>query len=174
MRIREPTWPRLLPSSIVVNAATLGPVGRLPAPGTWGSFAGLGWFVVIIQPSGFVGGILLSALLLYFAFAVCGEAERRMTRIDPPELIMDEFASMPLVYLALEDVLAGDAAWAVLLLGLLLFRFFDIVKPFGIRGLQRFPGGAGVLVDDVAAALVSCVILHGLTRFTPLLQWVTG
>jgi len=172
--MREPTWPRFLSSAIVVNVATLGPLGRLPAPGTWGSFAGLGWFVVIVLPSGFVGGILLSALLLYVAFALCGEAERRLARIDPPEVILDEFASVPIVFLALDDLMVGSGTWVVLVLGLLLFRFFDIVKPLGIHGLQRFRGGAGVLLDDVAAALASCVALQLLTRFTPLLDWVTG
>lgn len=172
--IREPTWPRFLSSAIVVNLATLGPVGRLPAPGTWGSFAGLGWFVVFIQPLGFLSGIVLSALLLYAAFALCGEAERRLARIDPPEVILDEFASMPIVYLALEDVMVGRSRWVVLLLGLLLFRIFDIAKPFGIRGLERFRGGVGVLLDDVAAALASCIVLHVLTRLTPLLDWISS
>lgn len=172
--IREPTWPRLLPPSVVVNGATLGPLGRLPAPGTWGSFAGLGWFVVVVQPSGLLGGFVLSALLLYVAFAFCGEAERRLGRVDPPEVILDEFASMPLVYLALDDLMVGRANTVILLLGLLLFRLLDIAKPLGIRGLQRFPGGAGVLLDDVAAALASCVALHVVTRFTPLLEWVAG
>lgn len=173
LMLREPNWPRFLPATIVVNVATLGPVGRLPAPGTWGSFAGLGWFIVAVLPFGVLGGALLAALLLYLALGICGEAERRLAQVDPPEVILDEFASMPLVFLALNDVLIGNPrAWMVLLAGLLLFRLFDIVKPFGIRSLQRFPGGAGVVLDDVAAALASCVVLQILTRFTPLAEIV--
>jgi phosphatidylglycerophosphatase A len=53
-----------------------------------------------------------------------------------------------------------------------LFRLFDIAKPFGIRSLQRFHGGFGVVVDDFAAALAALVVLQVITRLTPLLEWV--
>jgi phosphatidylglycerophosphatase A len=45
--------------------------------------------------------------------------------------------------------------------GFALFRLFDIAKPFGISRLQRLPGGWGVVIDDLAAALVACAVLHG-------------
>ena len=60
-------------------------------------------------------------------------------------------------------------AWAVALGGLLLFRLFDIAKPFGIRRVQNLTGGWGVVVDDVAAALLTCVVLHGVR-----LVWLRG
>lgn len=47
-----------------------------------------------------------------------------------------------------------------LLAGFALFRFFDIAKPWGIARLQRLPGGWGVVVDDLAAALATCATLH--------------
>jgi phosphatidylglycerophosphatase A len=169
---RQPGWTRFLPRGLVVGLATLGPLGRLPAPGTWGSAAGAVWFVVVCWPVGWLVAGVLAALGLYLAFALCGEAEKRLAKVDPPEVNIDEFASMPLVYLGLNDVLARGPAWAVVVAGFLLFRFFDIVKPLGIRRLQRFVGGAGVLLDDVAAAAVSCVVLHVLVRFTPVLTWL--
>jgi phosphatidylglycerophosphatase A len=52
-------------------------------------------------------------------------------------------------------------AWAALGAGFALFRFFDIVKPLGIKRLQHLPGGWGVVVDDVVAALAACATLHG-------------
>jgi phosphatidylglycerophosphatase A len=102
---------------------------------------------------------------LYFAVALCGEAEFRLGRRDPGEVILDEFAAMPLCFLgwpALAQVLPSWAApWAVFLAGFLLFRLFDIAKPLGIRKLQDLPGGWGIVVDDVAAALATCAVLHG-------------
>jgi phosphatidylglycerophosphatase A len=51
-------------------------------------------------------------------------------------------------------------AWQIMLLGLILFRFFDIVKPMGIRSLQRLDGGRGIVFDDLAAAIYTCLVLH--------------
>jgi phosphatidylglycerophosphatase A len=174
MRItwREPRWPRLLPDRWVVAVATLGPLGRLPAPGTWGSAAGVAWVAIVCQPVGWFLAIALTLAGLYLAFALCGEAEKRLAKIDPPEVNLDEFASVPLVFLGLRDALDAPGAWLVYLLGFLLFRLFDIVKPFGIRRLQRFVGGMGVLLDDVAAALAACAGLHVIVRWTPFLELV--
>jgi len=49
----------------------------------------------------------------------------------------------------------------VFLAGVALFRLFDIAKPLGIRRLQELPGGWGIVIDDVAAALAACLVLHG-------------
>ena len=45
-----------------------------------------------------------------------------------------------------------------------IFRFFDILKPLGINRIQRLPGGLGVVADDVAAALATCVVLNVIAR----------
>ena len=49
--------------------------------------------------------------------------------------------------------------WLVLLVGFLLFRLFDILKPLGIKKLQDYPGGVGVVLDDVAAGFATCISL---------------
>ena len=62
MRLQQPIWPRFLPTHIVLSLARLGPIGhRLPAPGTWGSVAGLLYFTVF-----FVAGLFFLTLLHYF------------------------------------------------------------------------------------------------------------
>ncbi len=162
MKLTLPHWPRALPTSLVVGAATLGPVGmKLPAPGTWGSVAGLLYFTVIFFPLGLVPTLLLSAAGLYLAVGLCGEAEVRMRRKDPGEVILDEFMAMPLCYLGWPAIAAaGWPNWSIFLAGLAVFRFYDILKPLGIRRLQSWPGGWGVVVDDVAAALATCGTLH--------------
>jgi phosphatidylglycerophosphatase A len=161
MKLQQPIWPRFLPTHLVLTLARLGPVGRrLPAPGTWGSVAGLLYFTVFFYPLGAVATVLLSLLTCYLAVALCGEAEFRLGRKDPGEVILDEFVVMPLCFLGWRSLVGPLPAWAVFLTGFALFRFFDILKPLGIRRLQDLPGGWGVVVDDVAAALASCAVMH--------------
>ena len=161
MRLTQPAWPRFLPSGLVIAVATLGPIGRrLPAPGTWGALAGLLYFAACFQRAS-IGVILVaSAVGGYLAISFCGEAELRLRKKDPGEVILDEFVVMPLCFLGWRTLPAAMPVWAVLGAGFALFRFFDIVKPLGIRRLQALPGGWGVVIDDVAAALAACATLH--------------
>ena len=159
----QPSWTRGLPTSLVVGLATLGPLGRkLPAPGTWGSAAGLLWVPAVfwVPRLGPGATLALCAASGYLAVAFCGEAEIRLKKKDPGEVILDEFVAMPLCFLGWRTLVVAWPPWAVLLAGFALFRLFDIVKPFGISRLQRLPGGWGVVIDDTAAALAACVSLH--------------
>ncbi len=163
MRLSQPTWMRRWPTPLVLALARLGPIGaRLPAPGTWGSAVGLLWvWGAFFWPQ--LGPGCAFALLLasgYFAVAACGEAELRLGKTDPGEVILDEFVAMPLCFLGWPVLLAVLPLWALLLAGFAVFRFFDIVKPIGIRRLQSLPGGWGVVIDDSAAALATCATLH--------------
>lgn len=161
MKLEQPAWPRSLPTKLVVSLATLGAIGRkLPAPGTWGSLAGLLYFTVFFQRFNFAENLVASACGFYLAVAFCGEAEIRLRKKDPGEVILDEFVAIPLCFLGWRELAGPLPAWAVLLAGFALFRLFDIAKPLGIRGLQKFPGGWGVVLDDIAAALATCATLH--------------
>jgi phosphatidylglycerophosphatase A len=170
MKLRQPVWPRLLPSSTVLGVATLGPVGqRLPAPGTWGSLAGLLYFTVGYMELyggglhpwiGSLETVLWSAVAGYLAVAFCGEAEFRLGRTDPGEVILDEFVAMPLCFLGWPLLGRTFPLWAVFLGGFAVFRGFDILKPLGIRKLQELPAGWGIVLDDTAAALATCATLH--------------
>jgi phosphatidylglycerophosphatase A len=162
MKLPEPQWTRQLPATLVVGVATLGPVGmKLPAPGTWGSVAGLLYFLLFFQPLSLVPTLLLTGAAVYFAVAFCGEAEKRMGRKDPGQVILDEFVVMPLCFLGWRLLAgAGWPHWGIFIAGFALFRFYDILKPLGIHRLQDWPGGWGVVVDDVAAALAACATLH--------------
>jgi phosphatidylglycerophosphatase A len=168
MRLPQPIWTRFLPTGTVLALATLGPVGRrLPAPGTWGSVAGVLYFIVVYRPFGesrlwldTLENLFLSAISAYIAVAICGEAEFRLGRKDPGEIILDEVVAMPLCFLGWPLLMDPLRPWSLCLLGLALFRLFDIVKPFGIRRLQNLPGGWGVVSDDIAAALATCLVMH--------------
>ena len=163
MHLAQPTWTRRWPTPLVLVLARLGPIGaRLPAPGTWGSAVGLLWVWGVFWWPQLGPGCTLALILAssYVAVAVCGEAEGRLGKTDPGEIILDEFVAMPLCFLGWPALVGPLPAWAVLLAGFALFRFFDIVKPLGIRRLQALPGGWGVVIDDTAAALAACATLH--------------
>ncbi len=172
MPLSQPVWTRIFSNQFVIACATLGPLGRkLPAPGTWGSLAGLLYFAVFFQRAS-IGAILVAtAVASYLAVAFCGEAEVRMRRKDPGSVVLDEFVAMPLCFLGWR-ALPGSVLpwWGILVAGFLLFRLFDILKPFGISRLQSLPGGWGVVADDLAAALAACATLHiGVWAW---IQWV--
>jgi phosphatidylglycerophosphatase A len=80
-------------------------------------------------------------------------AERALDVKDPGAIVIDEVAGMTL------SVLLVPPTPAVLLVGFLLFRVFDIVKPFPANASQRLRGGAGVMADDLIAGAYALVLL---------------
>ncbi|MBW8781556.1 MAG: phosphatidylglycerophosphatase A [Verrucomicrobia bacterium] len=178
-RLPQPLWPRFLPTAVVLSLARVGPFGRArKAPGTWGSVAGLLYFTVFFCPMETWQNLFFSAVGLYFAVAVCGEAEFRLGRRDPGEVVLDEFVAMPLCFLGWQHLTVGALPWppwAVFLAGFALFRLYDITKPLGIAKLQDLPGGWGVAVDDTGAALAACATLHlAHAAWFNVLVWLPG
>ena len=108
--------------------------------------------------------MLFSLIAIWFAVGICGEAEFRLGKRDPGEIVLDEFVVMPLCFIGwpmIAAVLPGWAEpWVVYGAAFALFRFFDITKPLGIAKLQDLTGGWGVVIDDVAAALATCGTMH--------------
>lgn len=148
--------------------ATIGPLGtRLPAPGTWGSAAGLLLYSAGLVPFNnpqrwtvFLGVMLALILLAIISSAI---AEKFLQKKDPGCVIIDEVVAMPLVFIGLENTMRhAQQPWVWLLLGFGLFRFFDILKPLGIKQLQKLPGGLGIVADDLAAAAAAGLVLHTL------------
>lgn len=151
-----------LPTSWVVNLATIGPVGYWgKAPGTNGSVVGLLVYTVLFHGQPLLLQLVLAVILACAAIVICDEAERRLFKRDPGEIVLDEVVAMPLVFLGLSEtmVLTGHI-WIFMVIGFLLFRILDILKPFGIARLQHLPGGQGVVVDDLVAGIVAAVILR--------------
>ena len=81
------------------------------------------------------------------------EAERALGSKDPGAIVIDEVAGMTL------SVAAVPLTLATLVLGFLLFRLFDVVKPFPANVAQRLPGGVGVMVDDLIAGVYVLALL---------------
>ena len=162
-------WTRFLSTPLVVNLATLGPVGRVTkAPGTLGSFLGLVFYAVFFHHATTFTFILLVALSAYISVAICDAAEKRLQMRDPGMIVLDELVAVQVIFIGMggnTGLIAQNNGWPILLTGFVLFRVFDIIKPFGISHLQNLPGGLGCVADDIAAALASCVSLQLILHF---------
>lgn len=151
-----------LPQRVVVGACTCGPVGLWgKAPGTNGTALGILLYTLLFFQVGLVGQVVLSLLLISMAILLCDEGERRMARRDPGEMIIDEVVAVPVCFIGMSGLMAETGhIWFYMLAGFGLFRLFDILKPFGIKRLQKYPGGIGVVVDDIAAAVATNLTLR--------------
>ena len=157
---------------MIVQIATLGPLGRLKAPGTWGSAAGLLWWATVVRlahAKGWHHEFFFDALVVLTAVLLCGVAAAFIGKKDPSEIILDEFAAIPLVFLFNPYVHKGGSSFLLILLGFLFFRLFDITKPFGIKALEKLPGGFGIVLDDVMAAIYANLALQAVARIWVLL-----
>lgn len=156
------TAPDAPPSALVTLMATGLGSGLLPkAPGTWGSLLAvfLAWPLALAW--GWVGLLAGGALVFLIGIPVSDAYVRRTGREDPGEVVIDEVAGqwLTLIPAALEPTVIGFA------LGFVLFRIFDVLKPWPIRAIERnSKGGFGIMIDDVAAAVPAALLLYGVTR----------
>jgi phosphatidylglycerophosphatase A len=149
-------------------------IGRIPvAPGTFGSVIGLLWFAVLLLAGNiwlFLVGCLIGVALSVW---LCGVGEKVLNATDPGSVVFDEIAAIPICFLgwvavhlwktgafpapeyffSKQNILPTLGVFAA-------FRFFDVLKPWPVRQSQSLPGGWGVTVDDVLAAVyVNVVVL---------------
>ena len=108
--------------------------------------------------------LAFDALVVLTAILLCGVAAAFLGKKDPSEVILDEFAAMPLVFLFNPHVHGGATSFVFILLGFLFFRLLDITKPFGIKALEKLPGGFGIVLDDVMAAVYANLALQAVSR----------
>ena len=134
--------------------------GYLPkAPGTWGSLVGLLLFFLLHTLNLQIYLAVVAAIFVLGTFAA-GEAEKIMDRKDPGLVVIDEIVGILITMIAI------PATPLAMALGFILFRIFDIWKPFPVNFFdQRFHGGLGIMLDDVMAGIYSLVILQVLVRF---------
>ncbi len=132
-------------------------LGRLPvAPATWASAAVALLLVPEAVRAPFVLGIAL-LVVVPLAIWASGEAERELGH-DAHPIVIDEVAGMLVAVLGVSHGAGSPALF--LLAAFLLFRFFDIVKPYPIRQIQKFPGGWGVVADDLLAGVATNLVLR--------------
>lgn len=130
-------------------------LGYLPkAPGTWGTLLALPIHLLIVRlpPQGYTAAL---AIIIVIAIVAAGSAEKILDKPDPGSIVIDEVAGMLIAMIAIP---AHPLAW---LLAFLLFRLFDILKPFPVNFLdQRFHGGLGIVLDDLMAGLYALASLQ--------------
>jgi phosphatidylglycerophosphatase A len=142
-------------------------VGRIPfAPGTFGSLVGLVWFGLLLATGNlwsFLSGTLLG---LFLSVWLCGFAEKILGEKDPGSVVLDEIAAMPVCFgswIAVQcwhsrtfpkiELSFIKSHWLLFVGVFVAFRLFDIWKPWPVRQSQALPGGWGVTIDDVLAAI---------------------
>ncbi|XWN38587.1 MAG: phosphatidylglycerophosphatase A [Balneola sp.] len=136
--------------------------GLLPfAPGTWGSLLAL-LPIYFLMKTGNIYlvplFVFISSLLSLWVTSACVEQWGE----DPGKLVMDEWAGQALTFISISSVGVLDSDLMILAFGFILFRIFDILKPLGINKLQKYEGGAGILLDDLLAGLYALICLKTL------------
>jgi len=137
--------------------ATLGPVGYLPAPGTWGTLCAVP--VMYALHASFNSRLvdIFVALCVFIAvYAVDTALPYFEGQKDPSQIVIDEFVG----FAWLSCLLPLDPILYVA--GFFLFRFFDIVKPFGIKDIESYEGTWGIIFDDIYAATYAALCVWSL------------
>jgi phosphatidylglycerophosphatase A len=153
---RAPLWATLV--------ATFFGAGRMrPGPGTWGSAATvlLWWLLtrkIALAWQSWVA-IVLAMLVVAIGIPAATRVARAASLKDPQFVVIDEVAGQLITLIAL------PVSWKSLLLGFILFRGFDIVKPPPVRQLERLPEGFGIVIDDVGAGLYALAVMQLLLHF---------
>jgi phosphatidylglycerophosphatase A len=145
----------ILKPKAVMFLATGAHVGRIPfAPGTFGSLVGLP-FVFLFSKASWPLASILTVLLILFSVRVAHRAEQQLKAKDPGCIVIDEIAGMCVSMLAIPLTLTTGIA------GFFLFRIFDVIKPPPARQMETvFPGGWGVVMDDVVAGIMANIVLR--------------
>lgn len=135
--------------------ATCFKVGYLPlAPGTWGSiFAILLWWVFIKDLNLYVFGVII-VFFFIIGIVTSNIMIDELDDNDPSHIIIDELVGQWLALLFLPKGLINIA------IAFILFRFFDIIKPWPISLIEKLPKGLGVMSDDLVAGFVTLVLIQ--------------
>ncbi len=151
---------------VAVLLATFGYVGYFPiAPGTAGSLAAIPLYLLIRwMGSPAIELLAIAAVGVIGVWAASG-TERALSRKDPGPVVIDEVLGM-LITLALMPL-----SWWGILAGFLLFRIFDVIKPFPAGRLEHLPGGLGIMADDAMAGVYGHLVMRVAVAMWP--AWMT-
>jgi phosphatidylglycerophosphatase A len=146
---------------LAVILATTGGAGYFPiAPGTVGSAAGVALYWATRTWSPAWQGVLLAGVVLIGTWAAT-VAARHFQREDPGHVVIDEVAGQLVTFFLL------DVGWLGAGLGFLVFRILDIVKPWPARQMESWPGGVGIMADDLMAGIYGWLFMALCIRLAP-------
>ena len=142
--------------------STFGYVGYAPfAPGTFGSAAGLAVFYAVRASGSTLVEIAVIVALFAIGIWAGTVAEHHFGGIDPGPIVIDEVVGM-LITLFMLPVNPTGA-----MVGFVVFRILDVIKPFPSARFEKLPGGLGVMADDGMAALYGNLVMRGLMAIAP-------
>ena len=146
---------------VALAIATCG-VGYLPlAPGTFGSLVGVGIFWLLVRVNPLV--IVVAILAVTFAGIWAGSRVEQVSgRKDPGKVVVDEVAGQMIALFPL--TLFARWSTGAVILSFILFRFFDIVKPYPANRLQDMDGGMGIMFDDLVAGVYGAIVVSIILR----------
>jgi phosphatidylglycerophosphatase A len=149
---------------IALALATALGTGYIPfAPGTFGSIVGLVLWALLPQAV----APQLTAIVVVFALGAWSGsyAERHFNQTDPGPVVLDEVLGV------LITLFMNPVGWTGALIGFLLFRLADIVKPYPANRLEALHGGIGIMADDAMAAVYSNLALRGVALVASAVHW---
>jgi len=163
---------------LALAIATCG-VGYLPlAPGTWGSLVGIGVYALVRGAAmkfffeagagrnfnllHVYYGVIAIELVAILAISLAGtwaasRSEKLSGKKDPGKVVIDEVAGQFIALIPVPFVLG--TAWWTAILAFILFRFFDIVKPYPARRLESLEAGLGIMADDIVAGVYAAIVV---------------
>ena len=161
---------------LALAIATCG-VGYLPlAPGTWGSLVGIAIYLLVQSyalkivndlfaadsfarflplPILVAFELVLISIIILIGIWAASQTEQLSGKKDPGKVVIDEVAGQMIALLPL--VPGADPGWISILIAFVLFRIFDIVKPYPARRLERLESGLGIMSDDIVAGAYAAV-----------------
>ena len=126
------------------------------APGTWGTLAAvlIYWPLSQLSPEHYLLMLLVTSVMGIY---ICGQTARDLGVHDHGSIVWDEFVGFWIT------MFAAPVGWVWVAVGFVLFRFFDIIKPWPISWIdKRITGGFGIMLDDVIAGVMAAVVLQGI------------
>ncbi len=138
--------------------------GYIPfGSGTFGSLVGLFFYFFLFSGLNKAFYLIFVFFIFITGILICDYAEKKIFKIkDDSRIVLDEIIGILITF---SPVIKAD--FVTLTIGFILFRIFDILKPFPIKKLQAIKGGVGVVIDDFMAGIYSATCLYLLSIFKP-------
>ncbi len=146
------------------HLATAWFTGYLPiGPGSWGTFPGmlLCWIMQPLYLAHWSFYLCVIVFLTFIGVDLATSAERQIGKKDPGCVVIDEIVVFPLTMFLI------PISWGTMLLGFFLNRLMDTTKLPPCHKIQELPGGWGIMLDDLIAAIYSCLLMHICLHFWP-------
>jgi len=148
----EPNWF----NPIHLLALGFGSGAAPKAPGTWGTLAAvlIYWPLSQLSPDHYLLMLLVTSVMGIY---ICGQTARDLGVHDHDSIVWDEFVGFWIT------MFAAPVGWVWVVVGFVLFRFFDIIKPWPISWIdKKITGGFGIMLDDVIAGVMAALVLQGI------------